>query len=55
MFPELSIYLRDDSWEVMASNMGYTVPDLDNHLTTYFGPTPPSGATAKMVCRNVEI
>jgi hypothetical protein len=41
VFGELADFLRDDTLEVMARNLGTTVDDLKVHLGTYFRPTPP--------------
>jgi hypothetical protein len=38
--PELSQYLRDDTLEVMASNLGTTAAIVEDHLRTYFRELP---------------
>ena len=41
IFGELADFLRDDTLEILASNLGTTVDDLKVHLGTYFRPTTP--------------
>ncbi len=41
IFPELGAYLRDDTLDVLAGNLGVTVDELNASLKAYFRPVPP--------------
>jgi hypothetical protein len=41
VFPELGLFLQDDTLDVMAANLGTTAADLGCHLDTYWSPRPP--------------